>query len=173
MKTLEIHLLTESNARRNTYNIICITYCWNDGKPGKALSWDYETQDSSLMIEEFDKIVKQADLVIGQNSDSFDIKHINTQRLMHGLTPMPEWATQTDDLLKQVRYPVEYLKGIFEKLNMVTFSNQYFTQIFPGSFTDICQQYIPHCLPCFNIFFIFLSVHACKFSEHILQLVIL
>lgn len=84
-------------------NIICITYCWNDGKKGKALEWNYEAQDCSKMIKEFDELVKQADIVIGKNSDRFDVKHINTQRMLHGLTPFPEWADTRDDLEKQMR----------------------------------------------------------------------
>lgn len=105
---------------RNIYNIICITYCWNDGKPAKALTWNYKTQDSSKMIEEFDKLVKQADITIGQNSDRFDVKQINTQRLLHGGKPFPEWADLTDDLLKQTRkffylpsYSLDYLSSLF------------------------------------------------------------
>ncbi len=85
------------------YNIICITYCWNDGKPAKAFSWDYNTQDSSKMIAAFDKLVLRADVLIGKNSDSFDVKHINTQRMLAGLPGFPEWASYTDDLQKQMK----------------------------------------------------------------------
>ena len=90
-------------ADHNTYNIICITYCWNDGKPAKALDWGYNEQSSVKMIEEFDKIIKQSDITIGKNSDSFDVKHINTQRMLAGLPGMPEWAQYTDDLQKQMK----------------------------------------------------------------------
>ena len=82
-------------------DIICITYCWDTG-PAYALQWD-SNQNSKKMIEAFDKIVKEADIVIGQNSDNFDVKHINTQRMLHGLPPFPQWADATDDTLKQLR----------------------------------------------------------------------
>jgi len=85
------------------YDIICITYCWNDGGPVKSLDWGYLQQDSSKMIEQFDALVKQADVTLGKNSDRFDVKHINTQRLLHGLTPMPDWSMYTEDLEKQIR----------------------------------------------------------------------
>ena len=88
---------------QDTYNIICITYCWNDGKPAKALTWDYKTQDCTQMIEQFDKIIQQADITIGKNSDSFDVKHINTQRMIAGLPGLPEWSMYTDDLQKQMK----------------------------------------------------------------------
>jgi len=83
-------------------DIICITYCWDTG-PAHSVDWGYEAQDSKPMIEAFDKIIAQADITIGQNSDSFDVKHINTQRMLHGLPPFPDWADITDDTLKQVR----------------------------------------------------------------------
>jgi uncharacterized protein YprB with RNaseH-like and TPR domain len=97
-------------------DIICIAYCWDKG-PVKLLHWDYNKQDSRKMIQEFDAIAKEADVLIGQNSDSFDVKHINTQRLMHGLEPMPEWADQTDDLLKQVR---KFFKFPSNKLDYIS-----------------------------------------------------
>lgn len=85
------------------YGIICISYAWNDNKPPKVIHWDYDKQDSGRVIREFDKIIKQADISIGKNSDRFDVKHINTQRLLHNLPPLPEWMDYTDDLEKQIR----------------------------------------------------------------------
>lgn len=87
----------------NMHNIICITYCWNDGKKAKALVWDHETKDCSKIVAEFDELVKQADITIGKNSDRFDVKHINTQRMLHNLQPFPEWSDTKDDLEKQMR----------------------------------------------------------------------
>lgn len=87
----------------NMNNIICITYCWNDGKKAKALIWDHENKDCSKIVAEFDELVKQADITIGKNSDRFDIKHINTQRMLHKLPPFPEWSDTKDDLEKQMR----------------------------------------------------------------------
>lgn len=54
-------------------------------------------------IEDFDVLARQADVCIGKNSDSFDVKHINTQRMMQGLKPYPEWMETNDDLEKQCR----------------------------------------------------------------------
>lgn len=87
----------------NQYDIICIGYCWNDGKPARVLEWSKEDQNSKNMIEQFDELVKQADYTLGKNSDRFDVKHINTMRLLHDLPPMPEWMMYTDDLEKQMR----------------------------------------------------------------------
>ena len=86
-----------------SYGIICISYAWDDGKPAKTIDWGYEAQDTAKVIREFDKVIKQADVAIGKNSDRFDVKHINTQRLLNNLAPLPEWMDYTDDLEKQLR----------------------------------------------------------------------
>lgn len=91
------------DAKYNSYNIICITYCWNDGKPAKALHWNIQTHSCKEMIRKFDKIIATSDFTLGKNSDRFDVKHINTQRALKGLPGMPEWAMYTEDLEKQVR----------------------------------------------------------------------
>ena len=85
------------------YNIICIGYKWMHEREVHVLQWD-KKHNSSKMIEEFDKVIEQADIIVGQNSDSFDYKHINAQRLMHGLDPLPNWAGVTfEDTLKMAR----------------------------------------------------------------------
>ena len=101
------------------YNIICITYCWNDDRPAKALHWDYDEQDSSEMVEKFDQIIRTADVTIGKNSDRFDVKHINTRRMLSGLPGLPEWSMYTDDLEKQMRkhfYLPSYSLDYFSEL---------------------------------------------------------
>lgn len=71
-------------------DIMCIGYQWGVGSdPVKILTWD-KNQDSSSMIEEFDEILAQADIVVGHNHEGFDIKQINTQRMLHKLPPRPE-----------------------------------------------------------------------------------
>lgn len=84
-------------------DIICITYCFNDGKPAKSLDWGYHKQDSGPMIEKFDKIITNCDVAIGKNSDRFDNKHLNTMRFLKDLPGMPDWIKYTDDLEKQMR----------------------------------------------------------------------
>lgn len=85
----------------NNFDIICITYCFNDGKPAKVLSWlDYTTAE---MVAEFDKIVRTADITIGKNNHNFDDRRVNTQRMLLDLPPYPDWVGSTDDLEKQMR----------------------------------------------------------------------
>ena len=97
------HGQIDYNCKWTYTHIICITYCWNDGKPAKAFDWGYHKQDSAQMIEKFDKLIKKADVVIGKNSNRFDNKHLNFHRLMAGAPPMPDWIKYTDDLEVQMR----------------------------------------------------------------------
>lgn len=87
---------------RNQFTrIICITYCWNDGKPPKII-W-FDDYNWKAKVKEFDLIINAADYIIGKNSDRFDNKHINTHRLMADLPGMSDWLSKTDDLEKQFR----------------------------------------------------------------------
>lgn len=90
---------------RDQYKIITLSYRWF-GEPAsttKCLDWGYNEQNSAGIIEEFDQLVKQADVIIGKNNKNFDDKHINTQRMIHGLEPFPQWAAISDDLQQQLK----------------------------------------------------------------------
>jgi len=108
-------------APHNRPRIICISYCINDG-PLKTLKFDYETQDDSQVIEEFDKIVKTCDIVIGKNSQKFDVKMINAVRFLNGLPAFPDWADVSDDLELQMRkyfrFPSQSLDYISSQLGL-------------------------------------------------------
>lgn len=81
--------------------IICIAYKWEDEKKIHCLVWDMKKQNCDKVIEEFSKIVEKADVAIAHNGDRFDVRQINTQRLMAGQGPIA-WPT-TEDSLKQLR----------------------------------------------------------------------
>lgn len=89
-------------AGHSRWDIICITYCYNDGKPAKVLRYD-KHGGTRGMIEKFDALIRAADITIGKNSDRFDTKMINTSRMFEGLPGIPEWTMYTDDLEKQMR----------------------------------------------------------------------
>lgn len=90
-------------AEHSRFGIICVTYCWNDGKPAKCIDWGYEEQDTAKVVAEFDEVIKQADHIIGKNNKRFDDKMINAARMFANLPPMPEWASCNDDLEQQMR----------------------------------------------------------------------
>lgn len=85
------------------YGIICVTYCWNDGKPAQCIDWGYEEQDTAKLVEEFDKVLRTADHVIGKNNKRFDDKMLNAARMFAGLPGWPDWIRYTDDLEQQMR----------------------------------------------------------------------
>lgn len=84
------------------WGIICITYCFNDGKPAKVIKWNPKTGMKGV-IEKFDAIIKKCDWSIGKNSDRFDTKMINAIRMFEDLPGLPDWVKYTDDLEKQMR----------------------------------------------------------------------
>jgi len=112
----------------SAYKIICISYAWDDGKPVKTIDWGFKEQDTAKVVREFDKIIKQADVAIGKNSARFDEKHINAQRFLQNLPPLPQWTQYTDDLEKQMRkhfifpsYSLDYISkelGLGGKMKM-------------------------------------------------------
>lgn len=84
-------------------HIICITYKWGHEKKTHVLDWGQSLGDEKRMVKKFDKLITQADVIIGKNSNRFDNKHINTQRLWYDLDGMPDWIKRTDDLETQMR----------------------------------------------------------------------
>lgn len=104
------------------FNIICIAYKWSHEKKIHVLHWDYDSQDSSGMIEEFDKIVEQADIIVGKNSNKFDIKMVNGVRFLKGLKPFPQWAASKSDIevqcRKHFRFPSQSLEYLAKNLGM-------------------------------------------------------
>lgn len=106
----------------NRYGIICVTYCWNDGKPAQCIDWGYEEQDTAALVKEFDEVIKQADHIIGKNNKRFDDKMLNAARMFAGLPAMPEWAKYNDDLEQQMRrffrMPSQSLDYISDQLGL-------------------------------------------------------
>jgi hypothetical protein len=95
------------------YKITTIAYKWIGDKTVHCLS-------EANKIEVFDEQVRKADVCIGKNSDNFDVKHINTQRMLQKLSPLPEWLETNDDLEKQLR---KYF--IFPSMSLDYISNQF------------------------------------------------
>lgn len=78
------------------YEILTLAYKWHGEKEVHILTGEN-------ILRDFDKLVKQSDATIGKNSDNFDVKHINTQRMLQDLPPLPQWINQAEDLEKQLR----------------------------------------------------------------------
>jgi hypothetical protein len=80
----------------NITPIISIAYKWYHEDKVYVLSGDNA-------VEEFDKIARQADVCLGKNNTRFDVKHVNTQRMLQGLKAYPEWLQASEDLESQLR----------------------------------------------------------------------
>lgn len=79
--------------------VICICYKYEGDKTVHALTWN--KGDDKQMLEQFAKIINQADEVIGHNSDSFDIKWIRARCILHGISIIPDISSL--DTLKIAR----------------------------------------------------------------------
>lgn len=71
--------------------IICICYKWADESKVHYLTWN--KGNDKKMLEEFVKVMNEADEVIGHNSDNFDIKWLRTQCLIHSIPMMPDYQS--------------------------------------------------------------------------------
>ena len=101
---------------KSRYSIICIAYRWLDGSGG-IIKWGSKTGQKGI-IERFDKIAEQADIIIGKNSDRFDIKMINGIRALNGIKGNPTWALCSDDIEKQMR---KYFKLPSQSLDYISY----------------------------------------------------
>jgi hypothetical protein len=75
---------------------LCIGYKWLHEKKAKCLSvldygdlkkkrvmdWDVK------MLDDFAKVVSEADMIVGHYSKMFDLPYLNGRRLLHGQTPL-------------------------------------------------------------------------------------
>lgn len=80
--------------------IICICYKWADEKKVYSLTWD-KNQNDKKMLNDFIKILNEADEIIGHNGDKFDLPWIRTRCLYHNISVFPEYVSL--DTLKSAR----------------------------------------------------------------------
>jgi hypothetical protein len=79
--------------------IICLSYSWDDSDKVQTLSWNSDG-DAKLLLE-FSKLLNEDVILVGHNSDGFDIPFIRTRCIYHGI-PFPA-KLQTIDTLKMAR----------------------------------------------------------------------
>lgn len=80
--------------------IICICYKWEDNKRVEYLTWDSKQEDKK-MLEAFIKVANQADEIVAQNGDKFDLPWLRTRCIFHRLPMFPKYTTV--DTLKASR----------------------------------------------------------------------
>ena len=75
--------------------IICVAYKWYGEQEIKSLQWK-DGDDKDLLVK-FSKLVSEADIVLHQNGDSFDIPWIRTRCIFHKI-PFPAKINSLDTL---------------------------------------------------------------------------
>ena len=103
----------EQNALRvlRDFTICAFSAKWLDGKmiaKGLCDYWGYKPVsdrnlqvDDRKIVKDIWKLLDEADIVIAQNGDAFDVKKVNTRFLVHGLKPPSPY--KTIDTLKIAR----------------------------------------------------------------------
>jgi len=80
--------------------IICICYKWQGERKVYGLNWD-DKQSDKRMIQEFVRVLKEADEIVGHNGDKFDLAWFRTRCLYHRIDLTPN--IKTIDTLKIAR----------------------------------------------------------------------
>mgnify|MGYP003648634176 CR=1 FL=1 len=78
--------------------VISVSWKWHDEDKVHNLAWDKDQCDKSMLIS-FNKVLEQADEVIGHNSDRFDIPWLRTRCLYHRI-PFRTYIKSFDTLKK-------------------------------------------------------------------------
>lgn len=81
--------------------IICISYKWENEDKIYSLTWD-KNQCDKAMLQEFIKVMNQADEIIAHNGDRFDEKWIRTRCIYHRIPTFPKYKSL--DTLKKAKY---------------------------------------------------------------------
>lgn len=71
--------------------IITICYKWEHEKTVHHLKWN--KGNDKAMLQEFSKVMNEADECIGHNSDNFDTKWVRTRCLYHNISMLPEFTS--------------------------------------------------------------------------------
>jgi uncharacterized protein YprB with RNaseH-like and TPR domain len=79
--------------------IICVCYKWADSDKVESFTW--HKGDDRELLERFSRVIDSADIVIGQNSDKFDIKWLRTRCIHHRIPISPKF--NSIDTLKMAR----------------------------------------------------------------------
>lgn len=83
-------------------------------------SYDFDPKDDELLTVELHKVMAEADILLGQNSDNFDIKMANYFFIMNGLEPIaPTKSIDTKKIAKRYfRFANNTLDNLGEELGI-------------------------------------------------------
>lgn len=111
------------NMIQEDWSILSWAAKWLDDPPNKIMYADQRNaknvRDDKKMLEGIWKLMDEADIIIGQNSNSFDIKKLNARFLMNGMKP-PSSSKKIDTKLlakKHFAFTSNKLEFMADKLN--------------------------------------------------------
>lgn len=93
------------NQIKHDWSVVSWAARWKDDPKGKVMYGDNRNakniRNDKHILKGIWKLLDEADIVIGQNSMSFDIKKLNTRFIKHGMKPPSPFLQ--DDTLKMAR----------------------------------------------------------------------
>ena len=89
-------------------SIICICYKWAGEKAVHSLTWDSK-HNEKIMLQEFIKVMNEADEVVTHNGDRFDIVWLRTRCLVNGVPMMPDYTSI--DTYKEAKYKFNFMSN--------------------------------------------------------------
>lgn len=94
--------------------VMCISWAWNDKKVQHATfdlsKYDLSKKDDVAdyeLLKQFSQEYAKADLIVGQNSEWFDVPWLRSRIIRHKLPPLPE--VLHDDTYKQTQKTVRHI----------------------------------------------------------------
>lgn len=99
--------------------IICICWKWQGEKTIHSLDWGLKKQCDKALLKTFTRVINEADLIVAQNGDRYDLRFIMGRLAYHDLPPF-HWAP-TRDTLKQSR------RAFFLNSHKLDYMGQFFS----------------------------------------------
>lgn len=86
------------------WTMLGVAWKWQHEDTAKAISVNAgDPLDDEGIVRIMYKVLEEADVIVGHNSDKFDLKKFNTRALKYGLPPLHITTRQTVDTLKIAR----------------------------------------------------------------------
>lgn len=114
--------LSQANIVENGGQIISACWAWNDSPDVQGVIMtpeEAQARDDSRIVAELYEVIEQADVIVWQNGNNFDLKKIKTRCIFNGFPPLKTCKT-ADTLLiaKQLGFPSNRLDALGDYLGV-------------------------------------------------------
>jgi len=114
--------LSQANIVENGGQLISACWSWNDEEEVQGVVMTPEearSRDDSRIVAELYEAIENADVLVWQNGNNFDLKKIKTRCILNGLPP-PKTCKTADTLLiaKQLGFPSNRLDSLGDYLGV-------------------------------------------------------